>query len=291
MNKLYVYFGILLSVADVHCSIWNHIEQGQWPHTCLQGKRQSPINLDPKIAMSKQSFEKFHFSGYKKEQKGSVKNTGHSVELKVDDAPKVWGGGLKKEYTLDHLHFHWQSEHTFKGHRFPLEVHLVHYATEYKSVANALNYGDGLAVLAVFYELSLDDDTEFEPLAKVIEHVESNHNSFQMNEEIVLRSFLPRNVAGFYRYEGSLTTPNCTEAVIWTIFSNTIPISRDQVERFEKIQTDLGKLKVNYRSLQNLGERTLYHRMSPVPHGSSSKHSNNVFLSLITLLIMYGIYN
>lgn len=45
-------------------------------------------------------------------------------------------------------------------------------------------------------------------------------------------SFLPRDTAGFYRYVGSLTTPSCNEGVIWTVFTNKIPISKQQVVNF-----------------------------------------------------------
>lgn len=33
----------------------------------------------------------------------------------------------------------------------------------------------------------------------------------------------------YYRYQGSLTTPACSEAVVWTIFEEPIPLSREQV--------------------------------------------------------------
>lgn len=38
-----------------------------------------------------------------------------------------------------------------------------------------------------------------------------------------------QNLTTYYRYKGSLTTPGCTEAVIWTLFENPIPLSMDQV--------------------------------------------------------------
>jgi carbonic anhydrase len=44
--------------------------------------------------------------------------------------------------------------------------------------------------------------------------------------------YLPRDRAGFYRYNGSLTTPNCNEGIIWTVFTNTLPISKNQVLYF-----------------------------------------------------------
>lgn len=68
---------------------------------------------------------------------------------------RLSGGGLPQEYSLDHFHFHWQSEHTLSGRRYPAEMHLVHYGTKYGSVANAINYRDGVAVLGVFFNVCI----------------------------------------------------------------------------------------------------------------------------------------
>lgn len=54
-------------------------------------------------------------------------------------------------------------------------------------------------------------------------------NEFQQIGKIDLNDFLPRDRAGFYRYNGSLTTPGCTEGVIWTVFTNPLPVSQSQV--------------------------------------------------------------
>lgn len=68
--------------------------------------------------------------------------------------PTVSGGGLRHTYILDSFHFHWEAEHTINGHRAPLEGHFVHYAKKYGSFANAVNFPDGVLVLAVMYEVS-----------------------------------------------------------------------------------------------------------------------------------------
>lgn len=48
---------------------------------------------------------------------------------------------------------------------------------------------------------------------------------------ISLAQLIPseQNMTSYYRYKGSLTTPGCTESVIWTVFENPIPLSIDQV--------------------------------------------------------------
>lgn len=40
---------------------------------------------------------------------------------------------------------------------------------------------------------------------------------------------LPENLAHFFRYEGSLTTPPCYESILWTVFDTPITLSLNQV--------------------------------------------------------------
>lgn len=46
-----------------------------------------------------------------------------------------------------------------------------------------------------------------------------------------LGTLLPHvaQLSRYYRYQGSLTTPDCSEAVIWTVFEEPVGISREQV--------------------------------------------------------------
>jgi carbonic anhydrase len=39
----------------------------------------------------------------------------------------------------------------------------------------------------------------------------------------------PNQLASYYRYIGSLTTPPCSEGVFWTVFESSIEISTNQV--------------------------------------------------------------
>lgn len=46
-----------------------------------------------------------------------------------------------------------------------------------------------------------------------------------------LASLLPgaSRLSRYYRYSGSLTTPGCQPAVVWTVFEDAVPIGRAQV--------------------------------------------------------------
>lgn len=73
--------------------------------------------------------------------------------------PYVFGGRLTNEYVLEGLHFHWGnrnnlgSEHVVNDIQYPLEMHIIHRNRRYPNVSEALKHGDGLTVLAFFYQV------------------------------------------------------------------------------------------------------------------------------------------
>ena len=54
-------------------------------------------------------------------------------------------------------------------------------------------------------------------------------SSTQISSPLPLKDYLGADTSNFYRYEGSLTTPTCNEAVLWTVFKKEIGISERQV--------------------------------------------------------------
>ncbi|CAH1975295.1 unnamed protein product [Acanthoscelides obtectus] len=276
-------------------SSWHYQDEEHWPQGCKEGKHQSPIALNARDA-TLIDFEPFSLNGYGESVTAVLKNNGHSAEIRPKmsgDKPSISGGGFNHTYKLDHLHFHWQSEHVIDRYRFPLELHLVHYAKEFGNLSAALQHPGGIAVLAVMFDLSPDDDAEFEPLVSIIDTLKDKVGQPVNLTNFVIKNFIPRNVAGYYRYDGSLTTPACNEGVIWTVFTNTIPISKEQVKVFDEMRTEDHKiLKQNYRSLQSLNERKLYLKRSPLRDNfinSATTHSISVTLlySLISFIVLY----
>lgn len=258
----------LLAAESVSAGSWTYQDEQHWSRQCQEGHLQSPIPLSLDIAKQKE-FHHLRFKGYGQIFPAILKNNGHSAEVRLNITdnrkPVASGGGLSGTYQLDHLHFHWQSEHTLEGHRFPLELHLVHYAQEYGSLAEAVKNPQGVAVFAVMFELSPDDDEEFEPLLNIIKTLQTTVGTSKALDQFSVKNFLPRDVAGFYRYVGSLTTPDCNEGILWTVFTNTIPISANQVKIFEAMHDDHDAvLEHNYRSLQLLNGRDVSVKISPI---------------------------
>lgn len=79
----------------------------------------------------------------------------------AEKAPELSGGPLRAPYTFWQMHFHWGtdnlrgSEHTINNVSFPMEVHAVHFKSEYGSARNALRYPDGLAVVSFLYQVCI----------------------------------------------------------------------------------------------------------------------------------------
>ncbi|KAH1021491.1 hypothetical protein HUJ04_010997 [Dendroctonus ponderosae] len=231
-----------------------------WAPLCQTGKSQLPIALSYSVAVPKE-FHPFSLHGYGQSASALLRNNGHSAEVRLQniEAPTVHGGGLPGTYQLDHLHFHWQSEHIMSNYRFPLELHL----------------------------LSPDDDEDFQPLLEIIDNLKEKVGDPRHLSDFSAKSFIPRDKAGFYRYHGSLTTPGCNEGIIWTVFTSTLPISKKQVKIFEALQTEEKMpLIKNYRSLQHLNGRTLYLRVSPIRENGANHQQAPVLLTLVLLSLI-----
>jgi carbonic anhydrase len=74
-----------------------------------------------------------------------------------------------------------------------------------------------------------------------------------MGKEAVLnpKDLLPQNDKEYYHYEGSLTTPPCSEKVQWYLLKTPKSASKEQIEKFRKYYTD------NERPLQKLHDRII----------------------------------
>ncbi|KAJ3657049.1 hypothetical protein Zmor_016084 [Zophobas morio] len=85
------------------------------------------------------------------------------------------------------------------------------------------------------------------------------NKSLVSNNPITLADFLPQNLNDFYRYNGSLTTPNCNEGVMWTIFKKPQNIPASQYKKLVDILDEKGdRLRSNYRDPQAVNRRTVW---------------------------------
>ncbi|KAH7956554.1 hypothetical protein HPB52_010628 [Rhipicephalus sanguineus] len=91
-------------------------------------------------------------------------------------------------------------------------MHLVHMNTKYSTGEEALKHRDGLAVVAVFFQVSPRDNPALSAIVEALRQM-SNGSTTRVNLASIppLRQLMPRDLQLYYRYQGSLTTPPCSE--------------------------------------------------------------------------------
>uniref|UniRef100_A0AAG5DUH3 Carbonic anhydrase n=1 Tax=Anopheles atroparvus TaxID=41427 RepID=A0AAG5DUH3_ANOAO len=235
-------------------------EPETWGGQCDNGRRQSPIDLTQAAAV-RGEFAPFQFNNYKLPiRQAQLVNTGHSVQVNnADPAVSVQGGGLPGRFVLDQMHFHWGSEHTIGGVRYGLELHLVHHDARYPTLGDAVAARNGVAVLGVLFHVSAQPNMHVALILDTAKDVRMEvGKGAPLKGKLSPYNLLPQNRTAYFRYEGSLTTPACAEAVLWTVFTESIGVSLEQVEQFKAIHDQTGQELVNnFRSLQPLNARAL----------------------------------
>ncbi|KAI5615570.1 carbonic anhydrase IV a precursor, partial [Silurus asotus] len=209
---------------------------------------QSPINIVTRKTILDHKLTPFIFSGYQEAFSSTMKNNGHTVSATVPQSFTVRGGNLESTYKAVQFHFHWGvngsagSEHTIDGEQYPMEMHIVHMKEEFDSLKNALMFKHGVAVLGFFYEKSNSANSKYGKLIEALTKLESTDATTTLSG-LSLSNLLPseQNMTNYYRYEGSLTTPNCTEGVVWTVFEHPIPLSNEQLVAFTSLKFKDGK--------------------------------------------------
>ncbi|NWI52061.1 CAH9 anhydrase, partial [Calyptomena viridis] len=228
-----------------------------------KGTMQSPINIVTAQTIFSPDLRPIQLSGYSlpASEELVLKNNGHTVVLELPESLAITGG-YAQQYRAVQLHLHWGSpsapgsEHTVNGQRFAAEIHVVHYNTKYKNFKEAMVHPDGLAVLGAFLGVGPTENPYYQ---EILEHLYKIH---RVGQEVLVPGFniaglLPANLKLYFHYNGSLTTPPCYQSVKWTVFNQTVLLSRDQmlVLVTSLRNDDSNLLQDNYRPVQNLNGR------------------------------------
>lgn len=214
-----------------------------FPQAC-SGKYQSPIDIRVEQTMYNPDLRDFAiwYDPPKPDSTMTVLNNGHTVQVVTTGQFYVTNGGLPNVYKTVQFHFHWGhakhhgSEHLIDSTAYPLELHIVNYNSDvYPSIAEAVTEKQGLAVLGVMFEITEEDNEELEPVIAAMAQVRDPEDGRQVEiEPLSLRRLLPEDISQYFRYNGSLTTPNCFESVIWTVFAQPQHISIRQMNKFRE---------------------------------------------------------
>jgi carbonic anhydrase len=197
---------------------------------CVSGHHQSPIDIrNPQRA----DLPPIQFD-YKPSPLDIIDN-GHTIMINYAPGSFMSVGGRK--YELKQFHFHRPSEEQINGKAYEMTVHLVHADRQGK-----------LAVVAVLLQQGEDN-----PLVRELwsdlpkeKDKEEHFNNIQIN----VASLLPAD-HGYYTFDGSLTTPPCSEGVTWYVLKHPVTITATEIERFSKLYRD------NARPTQPLYDRVV----------------------------------
>ncbi|XP_048021774.1 carbonic anhydrase IV c [Megalobrama amblycephala] len=249
------------------------------------GQRQSPINIVTSKVKPDSKLTSFIFEAHENIFNMSVENHGQSAHFTLPQSVRLRGGGLSGIYKAIQFHLHWGedggqgSEHSVDGERYPMELHIVHIKEKYNKLEEALNDSTGVAALAFFFEVSSEQNKKLDRVIEALGKVRHEGNSSEI-EDFRLTDIVPQaDKLSYYRYSGSLTTPGCDQAVVWTVFQKALPISKSQLTSMYKqllFATEKPMTGI-FRPVQNLNGRVVY---TSVP-----SHSLCVLPNLITLFL------
>jgi len=251
---------------------------------CDTGKMQSPIDFNPREATKiKGANASIQFSDnfWTSDAEGEIFNNGHTVEFKVNLSTNVFnftGGPFGEEtYQFLQLHFHWGSnskkgsEHTIKGKRFPMEMHMVCINTKYINadgtlVGEYLENPDGVAVFGLMFKVvKRGVKKEQDALENVVDGIQMLTTEARSDEgdsipiAVNLGNFIDQVAkGGYFTYQGSFTTPGCNEVVTWVNFRRLLKISKQQLKAYRLLNDgNEAPLVDNFRPVQPLNKRNV----------------------------------
>lgn len=221
--------------AEKHAVHWDYEGEmgpenwGKEFPTCGKGKSQSPLNI-------KGPFEKVRYTVVPDYKPGPLKilNNGHTIQVNVVPGSKIRIDG--KAFDLLQFHFHRPSEEHINGKPSAMVIHFVH-----------KNEAGELAVLGVL----LQEGNENPGIKTLWSYAPPKEGPEVAPDNVAFNpnNLLPREME-FFHYDGSLTTPPCTEKVKFFILKSQVNISKDQVTQFP--------FKMNARPVQALNERKIF---------------------------------
>ncbi len=222
---------------------------------CGTGTSQSPVNIETaRVGVLRGSPLLLSYQG----SELAIENTGHVVEVPipagVNDVLQIGGD----RYMLTQYHFHAPAEHTVNGAHADVEGHFVH-----------TNAQGATAVVGVFYRIGHRPNALLEQILLNAPET-SGAEGPPMGEANPAELF--RRLGGvsvtrgrvhvdsFYAYDGSLTTPGCTENVRWSVLSHGGHVSKAAVRRFHEVISkfaNYGGYPNNNRPVQPLNGRVV----------------------------------
>jgi carbonic anhydrase len=181
------------------------------------GQNQSPIDLTGFIAAELPPIA-FNYQAAGHE----VLNNGHTVQVNYKTGSSIVVDGI--QFELIQYHFHAPSENHIDGQSFPMEVHLVH-----------ASGGGNLAVVSVMFREGAENTALDPAWSQMPRHAGDKH---PLSTSASAEALLPKD-RDTYRFNGSLTTPPCSEGVRWLVMKEAVTASTEQIKAFADVLHEL----------------------------------------------------
>lgn len=216
-------------------SDWDYQNPKDWASANQQyqacaGINQSPIDIRDTVTANLPPLE-FNYHTTAK----SVQNIGHTMQIEFNQGASLVLDG--QTFLLEQFHVHSPSENNINGQSYPMELHLVH----------ASDKGE-LAVVALMFQHGLENEKLKHIWNSLPKNVGESNQLYSKNKA---ESYLPNNLE-YYRFNGSLTTPPCSEGVRWVVFKEIQQASNEQIESFMELMGH-----PNNRPIQPIGARLI----------------------------------
>ncbi len=197
---------------------------------CSKGRNQSPIDLKGFIEAELPAIPFVDNGAW-----SQILNNGHTIQVNVNEGSTIEIDGIT--FSLLQFHFHSPSENLIDGRSFPLEAHFVH-----------KDKNGNLAVVALMFK--------YGPENRVLERLwavmpEKAGEKVAIEPAFKPYDLLPKN-RDYFRFNGSLTTPPCSEGVRWIVLKDFATVSKEQVDKFKHVMHH-----PNNRPVQPINARTV----------------------------------
>lgn len=253
---------------------WDYSRHGHdWGGSCVAGHKQTPINInasivkeviysDPDHIELDFKFKSVHLQGVLTDVSYVIK--GDMGFLTLYKNREVWIDKVK----IVNVHFHSPSENQLNGEELDLEMHMV-MIDPYKKFS--------YIVFGVLFRVGQKQN-------KFIQRV---INEFSKDFFFTLdEAFENHRIRNFYMFEGSLTTPPCTEDVLWFVDDHVRSITLEEFDLFNhlwKANVTFADGFGNNREIQDSHDRIVWHH-----HEGKSFFYSYLICAVITLVFIYS---
>jgi carbonic anhydrase len=196
---------------------------------CNASKEQSPVDIKAGESLAtKLPALIFNY----KSSSAEVINNGHTVQVNLPAGSQLKVGDVSAE--LLQFHFHAPSEERFDGKTYPMDAHLVHKTADGK-----------LSVVAVLFKEGQENQA-LKPILAALPAAGKNHPLATFDPA----GLLPSDQR-YFRFQGSLTTPPCSDGVSWQVLREPVEVSKAQIAAFRALYP------MNARPVQPLNGRVI----------------------------------